>query len=266
MKPPRFRAAGATSAFKEEIIGVAIAAGFDDIGFAAARPLEDDLARLHAWLAEERHGEMSWMARDPRRRAAPSPWVRSVIVCAKAFAPLAWNDGERRYAAYAEGDDYHRTMKGMLDAIAIRIRERGGRAKRFVDTGAILERAWARESGIGFIGRNTMLISRTHGPDVFLGVVFTDLAIEPDEPGTGTCGRCTRCLDVCPTQALDDRGIDARRCISYLTIELKRPMTAEEKEMTGPWDFGCDDCVTICPYTVRGLPPIRPSRRGVVRY
>ncbi|MEK8023416.1 MAG: tRNA epoxyqueuosine(34) reductase QueG [Candidatus Hydrogenedentota bacterium] len=265
MKPPRFRAVGATSALKEEIIARALAAGFDDVGFAAARLLDDDLRRLEEWLADDRHGEMEWLARDPRRRAEPTSWVKSVIVFARAYAPLEWNQVERRYAAYAEGGDYHRDLKSRLDSIAQFIRDRGGRAKRFVDTSAILERAWAREAGIGFIGRNTMLISRTHGPNMYLAEIFTDMELEPDESGTGTCGRCTRCLDICPTSALDEKGLDARKCISYLTIELKRTMTEEEKAMTGPWDFGCDDCVTICPYTRRGLPPIRPGGRGVTR-
>jgi epoxyqueuosine reductase len=250
---------------KERIIAASVAAGFDDVGFASARRLEEDIVRLEEWIRDGRNGELNWMARNPARRGTQSEWVRTVIVFAKAFAPLRWESGERRHAAYADGHDYHSALRRMLDPVVGMIRSEGGRAIRFVDTGAVFERAWAREAGLGFIGRNTMLLSRRHGPNVNLAAVFTDLILEPDAAATGTCGECTRCLDACPTQALDDRGLDARRCISYLTIELKRPMTDAEREMAGEWEFGCDVCVDVCPYTVRGLEPIRPRGRGVTR-
>lgn len=250
---------------KEEIIAAAKSAGFDDIGFARARKLTGDHQRLVEWIGAGRHGEMSWMARDPERRAAPSDWVRTVIALATAFPPLEHAPGEPRYAAYAEGHDYHKTLKARMSSVCEVIRSFGGRAKKFVDTSAVLERAWAREAGLGFIGRNMMLISRAHGPNVYLSVIFTDLEIVPDALGTGTCGECTRCLEACPTSALDDRGLDAKKCISYLTIEVDRPLTSSEKKMTGDWTFGCDECVTVCPYTVRGLEPVAPNGRGVTR-
>jgi epoxyqueuosine reductase len=250
---------------KDRVASTARDAGFDDVGFAAARRLEEDIARLRDWIAAGRNGELDWMARNPERRGTQSEWVRTVIVFAKAYAPLKWEPGERRHAAYADGHDYHATLRRMLDPVVGLIRAEGGRAIRFVDTGAVFERAWAREAGLGFIGRNTVLISRAHGPHVNLSAVFTDLVFEPDAPGTGTCGECTRCLEACPTRALDEKGLDARRCISYLTIELERPMTDGERAATGEWDFGCDICVDVCPYTVRGLPAIRPRGRGVTR-
>lgn len=251
---------------KEALREAAAAAGFADLGCARARVLEDDAARLERWIGEGRHGEMSWFEDRPRRRATLSPWVRTVLVTTTAYPILAWEPGEARYASYAEGSDYHDTVHDRLAPLAALLRQAGGRAKRLVDTGALLERAWAREAGLGFLGRNTMLIAAKGGPAVLLGVILTDLELPPDAPGTGTCGECVRCLEACPTGALDDRGLDARRCISYLTIELKRPMTEEERARTGPWTFGCDECLTSCPYTIRGLPWVRPARRGATRY
>lgn len=253
-------------ATKEKIIAAARIAGFDAIGFAKARPLLADSARLLSWIEAGRHGEMSWIARDPVRRAEPSEWVKTVIAFATSFAPLRWDPGEKKYASYAEGHDYHKTAKARMNPVCDVIRSCGGKAKKFVDTSAVLERAWAREAGLGFIGRNMMLISRDHGPNVYLSVIFTDLELPADESGTGTCGECTRCLDACPTSALDHDGLDARKCISYLTIEVKRPLEEAERKAAGDWTFGCDECVTVCPYTIRGLPAVRPKKRGVTRY
>lgn len=252
---------------KEELIAAATGeAGLADIGFATAEFLAEDYGRLERWLEAGRHGEMSWMARDPLRRASADDWVKTVVVVAKEYPPIEFPEGAAKYAAYAEQDDYHVTMKKAMDVLTAMIRKRGGRAKRFVDTSAILERAWAVKAGLGFIGRNTMLLSRTHGPYVLLGAIFTDVEFESDAAGTGTCGECTRCIDICPTNALDEYGLDARKCISYLTIELKRPLTETEEAMTGEWEFGCDDCLTICPYTKFALSPIPATKRRVTRY
>lgn len=251
---------------KSDIRNVAVERGFDDVGFARAGFLNDEYERLTVWLENDRHGEMKWMERDPRSRAGTDDWVKTVIVFAKAYPPLLFEPGQKKYAAYAEGHDYHKTLKAMLIPVAEKIRSSGGKAKRFVDTGAILEKAWAQRAGLGFLGRNTMLLSRTHGPYVYLGLIFTDLEFDPDPVGTGTCGDCVRCIEVCPTQALDDQGIDARKCISYLTIELKRPLTDDEKSQLGDWEFGCDDCLTICPYSKEALPAVSAISRGVSRY
>lgn len=250
---------------KSEIAAAARAAGFDDVGFATAGMLDADLGRLRAWLEQGRHGEMGWMAREPEKRASTSEWVRSVIVFSKAYPPLEFPPGVKKYAAYAEGKDYHQDLKARLLQVAEVIRRHGGRAQRFADTGAVLERAWAQKAGLGFIGRNTLLLSRTHGPYVLLSVIFTDLEIAPDAPGVGSCGECTRCIEMCPTHALDADGLDARKCISYLTIELGRPMTRAEASMTGEWEFGCDTCIMVCPYASYAPPPVKAVQRGVER-
>lgn len=251
---------------KEAIRESAYAAGFDDVGFAEGGRLPDDEVRLRRWIEDGRHGGMSWIARDTARRSTTSEWVRTVVALAKAYPPLIFADGERRHASYADGHDYHRTLKAMMTGVAAAIRSFGGRAKRFVDTGAILERAWARSAGLGFIGKSTMLLSRSHGPHVYLGVIFTDLLLEPDRSAVGDCGDCVKCIEACPTSALDERGLDARKCISYLTIELKRPMTPVERSATGEWDFGCDVCIDVCPYASYALPAIAPHGRGVTRF
>lgn len=257
---------GTGAALKDAVRAALIEAGFSDAGFARAQRLDEDANRMNAWLADGRHGEMEWLADRPERRATLSRWVRTVIVAAWPYPLLRWEPGEPRYASYAEGEDYHKSLRRALGPAAAILRSAGGRAHRIIDTSACFERAWAREAGVGFIGRNRMLIARRGGPAVLLAAILTDRELAPDAPGTGTCGECVRCLEACPTQALDDRGLDARRCISYMTIELRRPMTDEERNLCGPWTFGCDDCVTSCPYTVRGLPPVRPVLRGTTRF
>lgn len=250
---------------KKSLRGIALASGFAELGVARARALVAERERLVAWLATGRHGEMQWLARSPERRASPPPWARSVVMLTYPYPPLLFPPGVRRYAAYAEGTDYHEVLPRLRRPLETAIAAAGGRSHGFVDSGAVMEKAWAAAAGLGFIGRHSLLVSHTHGPYVLLAGIFTDLELPPDEPDSGGCGDCRRCIESCPAGALDEQGLDARRCIAYLTIELKRPLTDEERALSGEWEFGCDACLAACPHAARALPAVPAVRRGVVR-
>lgn len=239
--------------------------GFDAIGFARARRLDEAITRLERWIAAGRHAAMNWMARDPARRGTPPEWARTIVALAVGYPPLARPPGTPRYAAYADGVDYHKSLRAMMLPLAELIRANGGRATRFVDQGAMLEKAWAVEAGLGWIGRNRLLITEARGPFAWLGLIATDLALEPDSPSTGDCGECRACLEACPNGALDENGLDARRCTAYLTIEAPRPLSSEQEKMTGDWEFGCDLCLEACPHVERALPAVQPSGRSLRR-
>ncbi len=233
-------------------------AGFCDAGFCGARRLSADLARLESWIAAGRHAEMEWLARRPARRGTPPGWARSVVVALDAYPPLAWLDGEDRHAAFADGTDYHVRLKAMMNPALALIERHGGRGAVHVDTGAVLEKAWAREAGLGFIGRNTLLVSNARGPYVLIALLFTDLEIPTlGRPVEDSCGACRLCVDACPGSALDDQGLDARRCLSWITIEKRNP-TDEERRRARPWVHGCDECLAACPHAQRSLPARRP--------
>ncbi len=211
------------------------------------------------WLGEGRHGSMEWMETRAHQRSAPTalwPEARSVIALGMSYAPesdplaLA-NDGSAgRISVYAQGRDYHDTVKKALKALARwLIAREGGELKVFVDTAPVMEKPLSAAAGLGWQGKHTNLVSREHGSWLFLGVIFTTLEIGPDEPAPDTCGSCTRCLDACPTQAFDGaRRIDARKCISYLTIEHKGPIPHELRKAMGNRIYGCDDCLAVCPW------------------
>ncbi|HUJ79094.1 MAG TPA: tRNA epoxyqueuosine(34) reductase QueG [Nitrospiria bacterium] len=234
------------------------ALGFDAVGIAPADLPGRYGGALTRWLDRGFHGEMAYMARAPRRRADPRdvlPGARSVISLAMNY--YAGDHGARpdhrsgRIARYAWGKDYHDLIERKLDDLAAWLRARAPEAqvRGYVDHGPVLERAVAQEAGVGFIGKNTMLITDQCGSWVVLAELITTLELEADRPQTSRCGSCRLCLDACPTGAIvAPYELDATRCISYLTIELKREFTPSEGAKIGDWLFGCDVCQEVCPY------------------
>jgi epoxyqueuosine reductase len=233
--------------------------GFVACGFASAEGHDEHGAKLMRWLDDGRHGSMEWMAARASQRVAPTalwPEARSVIALGMSYAPdtdplaLAGEPSLGRISVYAQGKDYHDLVKKRLKALARWLVAReGGDLKVFVDTAPVMEKPLSAAAGIGWQGKHTNLVSREHGSWLFLGVIMTSLDIPPDEPARDACGTCTRCLDACPTGAFDGaRRIDARKCISYLTIEHKGPIPTEFRRALGNRIYGCDDCLAVCPW------------------
>lgn len=247
-----------TSLSAAEVKEYARSLGFDLVGITTAQPLDEDEPRLATWVAAGMHGAMDYMARHAPRAARPAEVVggaRSVIVVGLAYnweAEPPEDDTPRgRISKYAAGTDYHRVMEERLQHLSDYLLGHGARTARYyVDTGPLLDRAIAHRAGIGWFGKNTMLITKTgHGSYVFLGEILTDLDLKPDAPAEGSCGRCRICLDKCPTGAIvAPFVVDARRCISYLTIELRGWIPRELRPMMGTWVFGCDICQDVCPH------------------
>ncbi|MGN6154591.1 MAG: tRNA epoxyqueuosine(34) reductase QueG [Sphingomicrobium sp.] len=244
---------------KEAIRAEAERIGFAACGFARADCAPEAGPNLLRWIGEGRHGSMDWMEARAHQRVAPTalwPDARSVIALGMSYAPeadplaLADDGSAGRISVYAQGRDYHDTVKKALKALARWLVERSGcELKVFVDTAPVMEKPLSAAAGIGWQGKHTNLVSRSHGSWMFLGAIFTTLEIEADEPAPDTCGTCTRCLDACPTQAFDGpRRIDARKCISYLTIEHKGPIPQELRKAMGNRIYGCDDCLAVCPW------------------
>jgi epoxyqueuosine reductase len=235
--------------------------GFADVGIAGT-DLEHDEAYLQRWLAEGHHGEMDYMERHGTRRSRPAelePGTLRVISVRMDYIPPgtanAWGvigDSDKAYVArYALGRDYHKVMRNRLQKLASRITGRIGdfNYRAYVDSAPVLEKALARNAGLGWIGKHTVLINRRAGSYFFLGELYTDLPLPVDTPASAHCGSCRRCIDVCPTQAIvAPYRLDARRCISYLTIELKGSIPVELRAPMGNRVFGCDDCQLICPW------------------
>ena len=235
--------------------------GFRGVGIAGTE-LGADEAHLLNWLDAGRHGEMDYMARHGTRRSRPAdltPGTLRVIAARMDYAPPgvahAWDvleDGERGYVSrYALGRDYHKLLRARLQKLAERIAAVTGPFgyRVFTDSAPVLEKALARDAGLGWIGKHTVLLSRDAGSWFFLGEIYTDLPLPLDAPASAHCGTCTRCIEVCPTQAIvAPYRLDARRCISYLTIELRGPIPEELRAPIGNRIFGCDDCQLVCPW------------------
>jgi epoxyqueuosine reductase len=248
----------------------ALELGFEAAGVAALAPLEAR-ERFEAWLAAGRHGAMAWLASDRHRarRADPAlllPGLRSVVCVALCHPPGADADRDARLgrvARYAAGADYHRVMDDLLGTLQRDIAGLlpGARALAYSDTGAILERGWAERAGLGWIGKHSGLLSTRIGSWFLLGEVLVDRDLDPDRPeAEGHCGTCARCLEACPTRAIvAPYQVDARRCISYLTIEHPGPIPLELRPLVGDWVFGCDVCQEVCPWN-RFAPPAREAR------
>jgi epoxyqueuosine reductase len=242
----------------------AYALGFHKVAIAQAAPLARDRAALAAWLAGDRHATMAWMARDPEKRSDPEamlPGCKSIIALALNYGPgesAARPPRAGRVARYAKGRDYHKTLGRKLKELAGWLVEETGQASRtFVDTGPILERAWADRAGLGWIGKNANLLTRDLGSWILLGEVLTEAALDPDPgPHEDFCGTCTACLDACPTKAIEaPRVVDSNACISYWTIEHRGSIPEARREGIGDWIFGCDVCQDVCPWNVSFAKP-----------
>lgn len=240
--------------FEHRLKTQAYAAGFDLVGLATLGAPET-AAHFDDWIAHGYHGEMGYLERGAElRRDARRPveGMVSALVVALNYGGTQPSGPIARYARFA---DYHRVMWDKLDALLawIRTEHANVNGRAFVDSGPVLERDLARRAGLGWFGKNTMLINPKLGSFFFLGALFLDAPLEPDDPfTTDHCGSCTRCLDACPTQAfVAPHVLDARRCISYLTIELKGAHTPEQAAMVGDHLFGCDICQEVCPWNAK---------------
>jgi epoxyqueuosine reductase len=234
-------------------------AGFDAVAVTTPDAIPLAPARLAEFVADGFHGSMGWIAETLQRRAEPTalwPQVRSIIVLAMNYGPdhdprgvLAKRD-RGAISVYAQNRDYHDVMKGRLKEIAGKIVARaGGDVKVFVDTAPVMEKPLAEAAGLGWQGKHTNLVSREHGSWLFLGTIFTTAELAPDRAEIDHCGSCRACLDACPTDAFPaPYRLDARRCISYLTIENKGPIPHEFREKIGNRIYGCDDCLAACPW------------------
>src|SRR6266404_1982045 len=238
---------------KRSIVSRAQTLGFDSCKIArAAAPAHAE--EFRSWLREGTAGEMQWLERGAEKRCDPQqvlPEAHSILIVALNY----WQGEETaprmpgRIARYAWGDDYHELMLAKLEQLSGFLREFGGTQKCYVDTGPILERDHAAEAGIGWHGKSTMLIDPKLGTWFFLAEILTTLELSPDEPQTPRCGSCTRCIVACPTGAITgSHRLDARRCISYLTIESKGSIPLELRPLMGDRIYGCDDCLDACPW------------------
>jgi epoxyqueuosine reductase len=226
------------------------ALGFDVCGIAPAEPSRH-AAYFQQWIAAGQGGEMEWLKRDPQRRSDPRavlPGARSLVVMGMNY----WQPqpaGRGRVARYALGDDYHGLMLEKLECLAGEIHATGHAAKVYVDTGPVLEKPLAETAGLGWQGKSTMLVHPRFGPWLLLGEIITSLELAPDQPHREHCGTCERCLHACPTGAITGPyQLDARRCIAYLTIELKGSIPEELRPLIGDRVYGCDECLDVCPW------------------
>jgi epoxyqueuosine reductase len=246
---------GLTTALRRQ----AAVLGFAACGIARVDAIPEAGARLAEWLASGAHGEMGWMeARADHRRSPQALWpeARTVIMLGMSYAPkadplrLADEGGIARISTYAQGQDYHDVVKRALKALARwLIDHAGGDVKVFVDTAPVMEKPLAEAAGIGWQGKHTNVVSREAGSWLFLGAIMTTLDLPADERPRGSCGSCDACLRACPTDAFPaPYRLDARRCISYLTIEHKGPIPAEFRTAMGNRIYGCDDCLAVCPW------------------
>lgn len=247
-------------ALAEELRGYARELGFQDLRISDVH-LGEHETHLRNWLAAGRHGTMTYMEAHGDKRSRPAelvPGTLRILSARMDYLPVdarCWEvlrDGERAYIArYALGRDYHRLMRKRLQQLAERIQARIGPFgyRAFVDSAPVLEKAVASQAGLGWIGKNTLLLNRKAGSFFFLGELFTDLPLPADITTSAHCGSCHACLDICPTQAIvAPYQLDARRCISYLTIESKAPIPLELRPLIGNRIFGCDDCQLVCPW------------------
>jgi epoxyqueuosine reductase len=246
---------------KEAIRAEAERLGFVECGFARADAADVAGRDIRRWLEAGHHGSMGWMEARADHRVSPLalwPQAKSAIALGMSYAPasdplaLAGQPDRGRISVYAQGGDYHKTVKKALKALArFIVAAAPSELKVFVDTAPVMEKPLAQAAGIGWQGKHTNLVSREHGSWLFLGVILTELELEPDAPASSGihCGTCTRCLEACPTRAIGpEHRIDARRCISYLTIEHEGPIPHEFREPIGNRIYGCDDCLAVCPW------------------
>lgn len=234
--------------------------GFNSCGVSRAGFLEKEAYDLEKWLQQGRHGTMSWMEHNVDKRLDPRLLVegaKSVVSVTLNYFPHKELHSNYKIAKYAYGRDYHKVVKKKLLRAMNEIREQIGaiEGRAFVDSAPVMDKAWARRSGLGWIGKNTNLLAKEAGSFFFIGELIIDLELTPDGPVTDHCGTCTRCIDACPTDALSaPYEIDGSRCISYLTIELKDQIPEEFRNKTEGWIFGCDICQDVCPWNRHSQP------------
>jgi epoxyqueuosine reductase len=244
------------AALKQSIVSHAAELGLDSCRVArATAPAHAE--EFRGWLRDGAAGEMAWMGRGAEKRCDPQqvlPGAQSIIMVALNYwqgpAPASSGTGLRgRIARYAWGDDYHEVLLAKLNELSAFLAGLGGKQKVYVDTGPILERDYADEAGVGWHGKSTMLVDSKLGTWFFLGEILTTLDLPADERQPPRCGSCQRCITACPTGAITEpHRLDARRCISYLTIELKGPIPVELRQLIGDRIYGCDDCLDACPW------------------
>lgn len=241
--------------------------GFFDCGISKVEHLADDASKMDHWLSQGYHGEMSYLERNKEKRYNPELLVenaKSVITVLYNYYPdqnLSKADNYK-ISKYAYGNDYHIVIKDKLHKLLGNIREKVGscNARIFVDSAPVLDRAWANKSGLGFIGKNTLIINKKGGSFFFIGHIIIDLELqyENNVDPMGYCGSCTKCIDACPTDAIKENFVDARSCISYLTIEHRGELPVILKDKFNDWVFGCDICQDVCPWNRFSTPNKEP--------
>lgn len=230
--------------------------GFEQVGFARAQALDEEARHLEKWLNGGMHGTMAWMEGHFDMRIDPTKLVdgaKTVISVTLQYhqGPVDIHEKTPRISTYAMGDDYHDVLRSKLRTLYEYITELIGdvNGRIFTDSAPVMDKAWAARSGLGWIAKNGNLLNRTLGSWFFIGEIILDIEFEPDRPTTDHCGSCTRCIDACPTQAIVmPQVIDARKCISYLTIELKDSIPESFHKGIGEWMYGCDVCQEVCPW------------------
>ncbi|MEJ6593633.1 tRNA epoxyqueuosine(34) reductase QueG [Parasphingorhabdus sp.] len=233
--------------------------GFSAVGIAPATLAPETRQRLQQWLAQGRQGDMLWMANRADERSDPAtlwPDVQTIVMLGMSYAPatdpfaLEGVSDHGRISVYAQGKDYHDVVKGALKRTGRWLVEQAEcEVKVFVDTAPVMEKPLAEAAGLGWQGKHTNVVSRDHGSWLFLGAIYTTLELEPSKPGKDSCGSCSACQDVCPTGAFPaPYQLDARACISYLTIEHKGPIPHQYRKAIGNHIYGCDDCLAVCPW------------------
>lgn len=241
----------------------ALAFGFQSCGISKADFLEEEALHLENWLKNQFHGEMKYMENHFDKRLDPRLLVegcKSVISLSYNYFPEEKLQNENfKISKYAYGEDYHEVIKEKLRSLVVELQNEIGEFsfRVFVDSAPVLEKAWARKSGIGWVGKNSNLITKKHGSFYFLAEIICDLDLVEDSPVTDHCGSCTKCIDACPTQAIiSDKIIDGSKCISYATIELKDQIPDFFKDKMDDWMFGCDVCQDVCPWNRFSAPTL----------
>jgi epoxyqueuosine reductase len=253
--------------FNQSFEREALNQGFQMIGFSRAEELSREARFLETWLKEKNHGEMHWMENHFDKRIDPRklvPGTRSVVSLMLNYFPQeSWDQEDIKISKYAWGRDYHKVIKQkakrMIEALKAEIGD--FEARIFVDSAPVMDRAWAERAGLGWVGKNANLINKNNGSFFFLAEILTDLQFDYNEQKVKDyCGTCRRCIDACPTQAIEsDRKINASKCISYLTIELKNEIPESFSDQMNGWAFGCDVCQDVCPWNRNSKPHSEPE-------
>lgn len=255
----------------ERVKRKALDLGFQAVGVSRVTSDRPEAAHLTEWLTRGYQGEMGWMARTAKKRQHPAlllPGIRTIVSVGMNYYTEDQPDdypGHGRIARYARGEDYHQVLGERLKVLAAFLQAEApdSRSRPYVDTGAVMEKAWAERAGLGWIGKHSNLVSARHGSWLLLGEVLTTADLDPDEPGADLCGTCTLCIRACPTGAITEPYVvDACRCLSYLTIEQKGQIPNEFQRKLGNRIFGCDDCLDVCPYNHQATPTAEPAFRA----